>query len=82
MAIARDLNDDRVVAALIALWFANEWIIGAEPTEPPVGQTRLSRSGNSGYVSRGYGRCVGVAVRGASGITIDNILMKRGNYFQ
>ena len=28
------LNDDRVVAALIALWFANEWIIGAEPTEP------------------------------------------------
>ena len=28
------LNDDRVVAALIALWFANEWVIGAEPTEP------------------------------------------------
>lgn len=28
------LNDDRVVASLIALWFANEWIIGAEPTEP------------------------------------------------
>jgi hypothetical protein len=28
------LNDDRVVASLIALWFCNEWIIGAEPTEP------------------------------------------------
>lgn len=28
------LNDDRVVAGLIALWFANEWVIGAEPTEP------------------------------------------------
>lgn len=28
------LNDDRVVAGLIALWFCNEWIIGQEPTEP------------------------------------------------
>jgi len=28
------LNDDRVVAGLIALWFCNEWIVGAEPTEP------------------------------------------------
>jgi len=28
------LNDDRVVASLIALWFCNEWEIGAEPTEP------------------------------------------------
>lgn len=30
------LNDDRVVAALIALWFCNEWVIGAEPTEPTL----------------------------------------------
>ncbi|HXI51332.1 MAG TPA: hypothetical protein VNH84_07500, partial [Candidatus Saccharimonadales bacterium] len=28
------LNDDRVVASLIALWFCNEWQIGQEPTEP------------------------------------------------
>jgi len=28
------LNDDRVVAGLIALWFCNEWIVGAESTEP------------------------------------------------
>jgi hypothetical protein len=28
------LNDDRVVAGLIALWFCNEWIVGQEPTEP------------------------------------------------
>lgn len=28
------LNDDRVVATLIALWFCNEWQIGQEPTEP------------------------------------------------
>lgn len=27
------LNDDRVVAAMLALWAANEWQIGAEPTE-------------------------------------------------
>lgn len=29
-------HDDRVVAGLIALWFANEWELGAEPTEPTV----------------------------------------------
>lgn len=28
------LNDDRVVATMLALWAANEWVIGAEPTEP------------------------------------------------
>lgn len=28
------MNDDRVVAGLIALWTANEWQIGQEPTEP------------------------------------------------
>ena len=28
------MNDDRVVAGLIALWSCNEWQIGAEPTEP------------------------------------------------
>ncbi len=27
-------NDDRVVAAMLALWSANEWQIGQEPTEP------------------------------------------------
>lgn len=29
-------NDDRVVAGLIALWFANEWQIGQEASEPAV----------------------------------------------
>lgn len=28
------LNDDRVVATMLALWAANEWQIGQEPTEP------------------------------------------------
>lgn len=28
------VNDDRVVAGLIALWFCNEWQVGQEPTEP------------------------------------------------
>lgn len=28
------LNDDRVVAAMFALWAANEWQIGQEPSEP------------------------------------------------
>jgi|SRR5579859_623073 len=28
------LNDDRVVAAMLALWAANEWQIGQEPSEP------------------------------------------------
>lgn len=28
------MNDDRVVSGLIALWAANEWEIGQEPTEP------------------------------------------------
>lgn len=28
------LNDDRVVALMLAIWAANEWVIGAEPTEP------------------------------------------------
>lgn len=30
------LNDDRVVAALIALWVANEWQIGQDASEPAV----------------------------------------------
>lgn len=33
-AVATGRHDDRVVAALIALWFCNEWEIGADPTEP------------------------------------------------
>lgn len=33
------LNDDRVVALMLAIWAANEWVIGAEPTEP----ARLTR---------------------------------------
>jgi hypothetical protein len=34
------LNDDRVVAAMLALWSANEWQIGADATEPtPVVNT-------------------------------------------
>lgn len=33
-AVATGRHDDRVVAALIALWFCNEWEVGAEPTEP------------------------------------------------
>ncbi|MGH7174759.1 MAG: hypothetical protein ACREGR_00160 [Minisyncoccia bacterium] len=28
------LNDDRVVATMLALWAANEWQIGQEPSEP------------------------------------------------
>ena len=29
-------HDDRVVAMLIALWYANEWRMGAEPEEPVI----------------------------------------------
>lgn len=33
-AVVSGRHDDRVVAALIALWFCNEWEVGAEPSEP------------------------------------------------